>query len=244
VAGEALKTIAVLVMVTGAVAARAAADDTASSPAAPLPWKGTLSLYQIPGAQGYDANLRYKTDSYAAWIGAYKDTSFTQWRIGTEYDFQRHGMVVVPSLQAATHGLVAGSLYSEWGCDWFAIAGASRTNLQPYYNLTFDPNESVQLGAGHVIGAADRLTAYSIMDVRLHTGQQNTHVIWRHHTRSRRLTLDALYKSGRNVAQNHVSALGGTATYDFERWFLRLAYDPYANFSTDTMVRVSTGCRF
>lgn len=234
-----------MLIVWGALLAGALHADDGSSAGAPR-WKATLSLYQLPDDHSYDANLRYKTDSYAAWVGAYRDSGSgdDQLRLGAEYDYQRGEALVVPSLQVATHGLVAASVYGELGGRWFAIVGASRTNLRPFFNLTFDPNESVQLGLGHAIGTHDRLTAYSIPDVRLHTGQQNTHVIWRHRAGGHRLTLDGLYKSGRIDDGSHVRAFGGTATYDFPRWFVRLAYDPYANFGLVDMWRFSGGWRF
>jgi len=217
----------------------------ASADEAPLLWKTTLSLYEAAGDHSYDANVRYKTERYAAWVGTYVDarTRQTQLRLGSEYDFARDGVLMVPSLQVATHGLVAGALYGELGPSWFAVVGASRTNLRPFFNLTFDPNESLQLGVGRAMGSADRVTAFSIFDVRLHTGQQNTHLIWRHRARGRRVTLDALFKSGETDARRYVRAFGGTVTYDFPRWFLRFAYDPYANFGEERMLRLSVGWR-
>jgi hypothetical protein len=59
---------------------------------------------------------------------------------------------VVPSLQLASNGFVQGSVYSELGGPLHAILGYSRTNLRPYDTLTFDPNDSAQLGIRGVGG--------------------------------------------------------------------------------------------
>ena len=48
-------------------------------------------------------------------------------------------------------------------------------------------------------------------------------------------TLDVLHKSGSSDA-GRVSAWGGTLNYDWPRWFARLAYDPYQNFSAQSAV--------
>jgi hypothetical protein len=213
---------------------------------APLLWKVTSAAYFVPGAQSYDLNVRYKAETFAAWIGAYSDSGGhqDQFRLGGEYDFQRGAAVVVPTFQVATHGLVAGQLYSEFGTKAFAVVGISRTDLRPFYNLSWDPNESAQLGVGVNLGAEDRLTGFTIFDMRLHTGQQNTHFIWRHRFGKRRLTADLLAKSGDLDTGRYARGVGATVTYDFPRWFVRAADDPYVNFSAARMIRLSAGCRF
>ena len=140
---------------------------------------------------------------------------------------------------------MAGQLYAEAGQTVYLIAGASRTNLKDYNNLTFDPNEALQLGAGWHVDRRTLLNAYSIFDVRLHTGQQNTHLVVRRYLdHEHRLTVDVVYKSGHTDEGEFVRALGATATWDWARTFLRLAYDPYSNFSSETMWRLGGGVRF
>lgn len=151
----------------------------------------------------------------------------------------------MPSVQLASNGFVQGSVYSELGGATRAILGYSRTNLRPHATLTFDPNDSAQLGIGRILRDAGRVDLFTIADVRLGTGQQNTHLIWRRpFGRGKRLTLDVLYKSGHADSGAFVRGGGATLTLDWPRWFLRWAYDPDVNFSAYMMVRIGGGIRF
>jgi hypothetical protein len=58
-----------------------------------------------------------------------------------------------------------------------------------------------------------------------------------------RLTLDLLYKRGL-VDGQPIKKIGGTVTYDWPRFFVRLAFDPNTNFSADNVWRMSVGTRF
>jgi len=73
----------------------------------------------------------------------------------------------------------------------------ARTNLRPFFDLFWDPGDSVQLGIGHRISNYDRIQAYTIFDVRLHTEQQNTHVLWRHKLNANNgITFDGVSRPG------------------------------------------------
>ena len=231
----------------GLVALSAKADATPVMESATEPLdKLTLAAYRAAGETTYDVNLRRKFGDFVAWLGGFYDPQGeSQARTGAEYDFDRERVLAVPSLQLASNGFVQGSVYSELGGATHAIVGYSRTNLRPYATLTFDPNDSAQLGVGRVMGDAGRIDVFTIADIRLGTGQQNTHLIWRRPVRQGyRVTLDLLYKSGHADSGVFVRGEGATLTFDWPRWFLRWAYDPYANFGSYTMVRVGGGVRF
>jgi len=57
------------------------------------------------------------------------------------------------------------------------------------------------------------------------------------------LTGDLLYKRGLGEGRR-IARTGATVTYDWPRYFVRLAYDPYSNFSVDNVWRLSVGMRF
>jgi hypothetical protein len=138
-----------------------------------------------------------------------------------------------------------GSFYSEFGTKYYGIFGYSRTNLRPFTNLTFDPNDSVQIGIGRKISSYDKLYAFSIIDVRLHTHQQDTHVLWRHRLDDNNgITFDALYKSGNTDEHKYIHAVGIGIYYDRPTWFWKAYYDPYVNFTQHTMVRLGIGLKF
>ena len=208
--------------------------------------KLTFAVYRAAGQTSYDANVRRKFGDFVAWIGGYYDPHGpSQARAGAEYDLERNRVLVVPSLQLASNGFVQVSVYAELGGTTHAIVGYSRTNLKEYDTITFDPNDSAQLGVGRILRDGGRIDLFTIVDVRLGTHQQNTHVIWRQpFGRGNRATLDALYKSGNADSGAFVRGVGVTLTIDRPRWFVRLAYDPYVNFSADTMVRLGGGVRF
>ena len=209
--------------------------------------KLTYAVYITDGEGVYDLNLRHQFGSLTAWIAGYCDPQNTnELRVGAQYDYKKRWLHLVPTLEVATTKAVTGSLYSELGSGkTFAIAGVSRTNLKAFFDLYWDPSESVQLGVGHNISNYDRIQAYSIFDVRLHTGQQNTHVIWRHKLNANNgVTFDGVFKSGHEDSGAFIRAVGIGVYYDRPSWFWKLYYDPHVNFSANTMVRTGIGLKF
>jgi len=208
--------------------------------------KATMTVYEAGGDTSLDLNVRYTAGNFTTWAGYYgTQNDDNQGRAGVEYDWKRPNLFLVPSVQIASHGFVGGSVYSEIGPTVFLVAGFSRTNLHPYANLTFDPNESWQLGAGWHIGDEDSLTGYTIWDNRLDTGQQVTHVVLKHYMpRKRRITLDTSYKSGHGDEGVYVHGFAEQVEDDWGRWFVKGAVDQHANYGPDTMVRLGGGFRF
>ena len=215
-----------------------------------IAWKLTPTYYSSTGqAPAWDVNLRGNTDTQTAWIGYYRrQEEFSQLRLGYERPVELPSARVVPSLQYATRGFLGGSVYSEIGEPHFGILGWGRTNLKEYYNLNFDPNDAVTFGLGTRALPNTTLTLFQIRDDRLETGQRVTHLVARVRPDARtRWTLDAFHKEGRpdsDPASARVRGTGMTVTYDFDRYFVRVASDPYVNFSNDHMVRIAFGMRF
>src|SRR6185369_13174964 len=117
--------------------------------------------------------------------------------------------------------------------------------LKPYVNLTFDPNESWQFGAGSHVGKAGTASLYTIWDNRLGTGQEITHasIRWRFE-HVQRVTIDVSYKSGHGDGGAYLRGGAAAVEYDWHRWFAKAARDEHANFSLDTMWRFGGGLRF
>ena len=207
--------------------------------------KATIGVYEAGGESSLDLNVRYAAGDFTGWLGYYGTTAeMQQGRAGIEYDYRRHGVYLVPSAQIASHGFAGATAYTELGTTVYLVAGFSRTNLHPYANLTFDPNESWQLGAGWHFGE-DSLAGYTIWDNRLNTGQQITHLVLRHYlAHTRRLTFDTSYKSGRGDENVYVRGVAGQVEYDWRRWFVKGAVDEHANYSAYTMFRLGGGWRF
>ncbi len=209
--------------------------------------KLTFSVYFTHGNRAYDLNLRHQVGSLTVWIAGYYDPQNNQLiRVGAQYDYKKAWFHFVPTIEVATTKGVSGSLYSELGSGkTFAIAGVARTNLKAFFDLFWDPSESVELGVGHKISSYDRIQVYSIFDVRLHTEQQNTHVVWRHKLNATNgITLDGVFKSGHEDSGRIIRAVGLGVYYDRPHWFWKLHYDPHVNFSGQTMVRTGIGLKF
>ncbi len=208
-------------------------------------WKLTFGHYLYGDYSAGDINLRWRRGETDAWFGVYTDEVFgTQGRAGfdTSIDLAK-SIQLQPSLQLATRGFVGGSLNLQAGEEWFGLAGIGRTNLKPYFNLNFDPNDALTLGVGHR-GADDRVyTLFLVADDRLHTHQQDWHLNARVPVGDMRLTLDVLRKSGLSDV-GPITAWGFSATWDWPAWFLRLARDPYQNFSAQSAWRLGAGRRF
>lgn len=210
-------------------------------------WKLTLGWYRTnERIDATDVNLRWNGPTQTAWVAYFSDsTGFAQPRAGYEVTRKFDSARATLSLQAASGGFAAFALSAEIGEPWYAIVGFGRTNLRPYFNLNFDPNDAITLGAGFHLGGGDRVSLYQIYDDRLGTGQRVTHLFGQHRVNDElRLTADLFHKRGLSDADTRVGGTGLTLTLDIERYFVRLASDPYANFSTRRMTRLSFGMRF
>lgn len=113
-------------------------------------FKLTPSVYSNRNApQATDLNLRGNLGPHALWIGQYRQSGFgEQIRTGYEYTASPHWGQLVTSLQVAEGGFAGASLTAQFGHTIYGIAGWGRTNLRPYYNLNFDPNDAITLGLG------------------------------------------------------------------------------------------------
>jgi len=232
--------------------ALAAAAEEAGEPreGSKVAWKFTPTWHSNSSQpNAWDFNLRGNTDTQTWWVGYYqRSDEFQQARLGYEHPVEFAYGRVVPSFQYASRGFLGGSLYAEIGGDWFGIIGWGRTNLKDYYNLNFDPNDAVTFGVGTRALPKTTLSLFQIRDDRLGTGQRVTHLVARIKPDERsRWTVDVFHKEGRpdaDPASGKVSGTGATLTYDFDRWFARVARDPHVNFSDNNMVRIAIGVRF
>lgn len=217
-----------------------------SSQAADDPFKVTAGYYRMGGSgDGLDFNVRHSSEVGNVWLGVFRAPTLDahQWRGGWDRSFG-DSVRLQPSVQLAAGGFVGGSLNIETGSTWVAGTGLGRTNLRPYYNLNFDPNDAWSLLAGYRGDQGLNVTASYIRDNRQNPDQQHFHFTVRAPVfGGDRLTADLLYKRGL-VEGRRIARSGFTLTYDWPRYFVRLAYDPYSNFSADNVWRLSIGMRF
>jgi len=225
-------------------------------------FKFTSGLYGLSGAgqtaaRGLDLNLRNTSKLGDLWLGWYLQpavnnddaTRQKQWRTGWDNTFSTGWVRFQPSLQAASGGFWGGSLGLETGDTWYAGVGLGRTNLRPYVNLNFDPNDALMASGGYRWNAHQSLGFQWVRDNRLNPDQRHFHVVYRQGLREReRITFDLLSKAGSvtDTAGNvqKINKLGLSATYDWHEKFVRLSYDPNANFGVQNMWRFSLGTRF
>ncbi len=220
----------------------------------PGEFKLTLGRYHMSGSStglvGTDLNLRWRRDGRNLWLGVYQDRVFGR-EVRAGYDDQwvlRDDPVLPvqlqPSLQLASGGFVGGSLVVQVGAPFYAQLGIGRTNLRPYANLTFDPNDAVSAALGWQGAGGRQLQVLVIADDRLGTGQQHQHLTLRWPLAdSLRLTADLLHKQGLGDT-GPVNTWGWTLGLDGKLWFARLAHDPRQNFSARDAWRFSAGRRF
>ena len=235
-----LSTLAWAGMLFGSAACYAAGNTGSGQP-----WKLTMGEYLYAAYLGTDVNLRWREAGTDGWLGIYSDARFgTQARLGADTTIQvAKYLQVQPSLQLATRGFAGASVNIQMGGSWYGIAGLGRTDARPYFNLNFDPNDAVTLGAGHKAEGGVSYAVFVVADNRFHTQQRDWHLNAQIPNGSSHVTLDVLRKSGLSDA-GPVAAWGFSANYDWPRWFLRLAYDPYQNFSAQDAWRFSGGVRF
>lgn len=252
-----LLTLWLCLSLTGWSPARVWADE---APA--LPIKFTTGLYDLSGsdqqsAKGLDLNLRHTSRFGNTWLGWYLQAAsgntdqadysprVQQSRAGWDNSFEFQALRLQPSLQIADGGFVGGSFNLETGQSWYAGAGLGRTNLQPYVNLNFDPNDALMLSAGY--RSSDRAPSVGLQwvrDNRLNPDQRHLHLIYRQRISSQeRITIDLLDKVG-TVGDEYIHKLGWSVAYDWHPYFVHVAYDPKANFGPQDMWRLSLGTHF
>ncbi len=209
------------------------------------PFKLTVGYYHDAQDPGKDVNLRWQHEDTHVWVGHYEDHAFGgQDRAGIDTSWDLNEWVSLqPSLQVATGGFVGGSVNAQVGHESYGIVGLGRTNLKPYFNLNFDPNDAITLGGGHVFSDGQNWSLFMVRDDRLHTGQTDWHLTGRVPMGPDRLSLDLMHKQGQGD-DGHVQAWGLSVGWDFPSWFVRVARDPKQNFSGADAWRFSTGMRF
>jgi len=112
-------------------------------------------------------------------------------------------------------------------------------------NLTFDPNDALVFGAGVHLSHFDKIYAFSVVDVRLGTDQQDTHLLYRRRLDpTSGITMDLVFKSGHLDDGDYVRGFGIGVYFDRPTWFLRAAFDPWVNFTPENMVRLGGGLKF
>lgn len=215
-------------------------------------YKLTVGRYALGngGGVGTDANLRWRLDERTLWVGAYGDAAFgRQLRAGWEQGLAGPPVLGQPlqwlgSLQLASRGFVGGSLSLQWGAPFYGQLGWGRTNLRPYANLNFDPNDALSAALGWQGAGGHQLALSVIADDRLHTGQQHHHLTLRWPLQpGLRLSTDLLHKQGQGDG-GPVRAWGWSLGLDGAPWFVRVARDPKQNFSPLDAWRLSGGWRF
>jgi hypothetical protein len=215
-------------------------------------WKLSLGRYK-DSESGYanDVNLRGSTGDFSFWVAQYQDAnSYTQTRTGLEQQTALPRGRLISSLQSASGGFVGGSVtwdLRQSDAQWFApMVGWGRTDGRTYYNLNFDPNDSVLVGGTFVAPHDGMVTVYRIQDDRFHTGQKVTHVAYRFNAGAQtRWTVDVFRREGRSDADApQYSGTGVSLAWDYQRYQLKFMRDPKSNFTEANVSRVVLGLRF
>lgn len=215
-------------------------------------YKFTTGYYASNGGglardQGVDVNLRRSAGDGNTWLAWYRSPvqDVSQPRMGWDNTFEiAPTWRIQPSLQMASGGFLGGSLSAETGQRWVAGVGFGRTNLRPYVNLNFDPNDAWMATAGYRWNSQHSLLLQVVRDNRNNPDQQNLHVVYRlPRPNGERVVVDVLSKSG-SVDDHFIRKAGLSIGYDWPSVFVRVAYDPYVNFTPQNMWRASVGTRF
>ena len=237
--GVALFAVSALLSILSSTARGAEGDD-------PLADKLTVGYYRFADTgNAIDINLR-RTGAYGnVWLGYYdaRTRDEHQGRVGWDRTFDVDPVRIIVSSLAASRGYLNGSIGLETGERWFVGTGFGRTNLRPNWNLNFDPNDSWTLSAGWRADG-ESMSLLWVRDNRENPDQRHLHAVYRKSLGgSHRITIDILHKIGL-VEDTLIHRTGATITYDWPRFFVRLAFDPKVNFTQEDMWRLSVGTRF
>jgi hypothetical protein len=218
------------------------ADAVAEKPANKL----TLGSYRFSETgNANDINLRHTNDFGDTWLGYYESSKRDerQARAGWDNTFDLSPVRFTPSAQIASHGYFNWSVSLETGSSWFVGGGFGRTNLKPNWNLNFDPNDSWTVSTGWRT-EGESIALQWVRDNRENPDQRHIHAVYRKSLpNGQRVTIDILHKRGL-VDGEAVRKTGATFTYDWPRFFVRLAFDPKVNFINEDMWRLAVGTRF
>ena len=232
--------LAASAMLCGTALAQAA--DAGDKP----PFKLTLGSYRFSETgMATDINLRRTDDFGDVWLGYYQSSrrDERQARAGWDNTFDLGPVRFTPSAQVASYGYLNGSVNLETGSTWFVGGGFGRTNLKPNWNLNFDPNDAWTVSAGWR-GDGESVSLLWVRDDRENPDQRHMHAVYRKSLPGgQRVTIDVLHKRGL-VDGEPIRKTGATFTYDWPRFFVRLAWDPKVNFTAEDMWRVAIGTRF
>ena len=208
--------------------------------------KLTLGLYHFADTgNATDLNLRHTNDYGDTWIGYYQSSKRDehQGRAGWDKTFDLGVARFTPSAQLASQGYFNWSVGLETGDSWFVGAGFGRTNLKPNWNLNFDPNDSWAMSVGWR-GDDQSIALQWVRDDRQNPDERHMHAVYRKSLGGgERLTIDVLHKRGL-VDGESIRKTGATLTYDWPKFFLRVAFDPKVNFTNEDMWRLAVGTRF
>jgi hypothetical protein len=210
-------------------------------------YKLTPSYYHSSdGNNATDLNLRASIGAHTAWLGEYRDRAgFSQARAGYEFRQEADALRLVWSGQVAGGGFIGGSIAAEVGGANYGIVGWGRTNLRDYYNLNFDPNDAVTIGIGSRALPNYEVSLFQVRDDRLATEQRVTHCVVRYKSSEfERWTVDTSYKTGLIDKNVFIRGYALSITYDYRSIFIRLGRDQFANFTANSLTRISLGTRF
>jgi len=235
-----------LLLLPSFTAALADGVDIDASPK--IAYKFSFSDYTADNLHAIDLNLRGTIENQTAWLAYYKehDSGFDQTRTGYERKDKSDWYKVTSSIQAATHGFMGVAVTAELGGTVHGIVGYGRTNLRPYDNINFDPNDAITYGVGWEVKEGEDIALYRVRDNRVTRGQQIDHLLVHFPVNDGdKASIDIFNKSGtRDIDGKPISATGAALTYEWPKYFLRAAYDPKVNFSQAYMTRLSFGIYF
>ena len=225
----------------------ALAVDDANAPV----YKFSTGYFSMTGADrakvtGMDFNLRRALGNGNVWLAWFRSPGMEihQIRAGWDQSFALGPLRIQPSLQSASGGFWGGSVNLEMGETWFAGLGLGRTNLRPYVNLNFDPNDAWMASGGYRWTSGQSVALQVVHDNRQNRDQQHVHLVYRAPLgQGSRITLDLLDKRG-TVDGIYVHRTGLSVGYDWPRIFARVSYDPKVNFTSQDMWRAQVGTRF
>ena len=229
-------------------AASAMADSEGESDQETSPrYKLMISDYSAEGLNAKDINMRAKFGDQAVWLAYYEErpSHFNQVRTGYERTDKWERLKTISSVQAADYGFLGVSATAEIGGPVHAIVGYGRTNLKPYDNINFDPNDSVTWGAGWEKEEGEDVALYRVRDNRVVKGQQIDHLLVHLPVHGDKLIIDVFNKSGtRDAEGKSINGTGMALGYEWDKYFVRAAYDPKVNFTQTYMSRLSVGFYF
>ena len=139
---------------------------------------------------------------------------------------------------------MAGGLYELAGTNWYGGLGFEQRNAIGTPMLALQARDVPALSGGYRWDERHSLSLQLVPGGRRERQPQEVHLVYRAAMGRDQISVDLLSSTALLPTGRPAQRLGLAVSYDWPRYFVRLAYDSKADFTPQDRLRLSAGVRF